>query len=148
MEKNIKKNVYICVYITESLFYTAEINTTLWTNYTSIKKKKSLTCKFLLNPDLVTSCLRKGISAQPSRPTWRPPEAKQTFPPPPAHPLFLPSAPNPGSVIWTRAEVTGHRGLSARRLETGKFWREISSSKIKVLEYARRKKVPKETVLP
>ena len=41
MEKNIKNNVYICVYITESLFYTAEINTTLWTNYTSIKKKKT-----------------------------------------------------------------------------------------------------------
>ena len=32
MENNIEKNVYI--YITESLHYTAEINTTLQINYT------------------------------------------------------------------------------------------------------------------
>ena len=36
MENNMKKNVCIC--ITESLFCTAEINTTLWINCTSIKK--------------------------------------------------------------------------------------------------------------
>ena len=36
MEKNIKKNVYLC--ITESLCCTAEMNTTLEINYTSIKK--------------------------------------------------------------------------------------------------------------
>ena len=36
MENNMKKNVYIC--ITEPLFCTAEINTTLWINCTSIKK--------------------------------------------------------------------------------------------------------------
>ena len=35
MEKSIKKNVYV---YTGSLFCTAEINTTLQTNYTSIKK--------------------------------------------------------------------------------------------------------------
>ena len=39
MEKNIKKEyIYIC--ITESLCCTAEINTTLWINYTSITKKE------------------------------------------------------------------------------------------------------------
>ena len=37
MEKNIKKNVYICV--TESPCCTAEINTTLQINYTTIKEK-------------------------------------------------------------------------------------------------------------
>ena len=37
MEKNIKKNVCIC--ITESLCCVAEINTILKVNYTSIKKK-------------------------------------------------------------------------------------------------------------
>ena len=37
MEKNIKKNVYTC--ITESLCCTAEINTTLYINYASIKNK-------------------------------------------------------------------------------------------------------------
>ena len=31
--------IYIYTYITESLGYTAEINTTLYINYTSIKKK-------------------------------------------------------------------------------------------------------------
>ena len=36
MEKNIKNNVYVC--ITESLCCTAEINTILQMNYTSIKK--------------------------------------------------------------------------------------------------------------
>ena len=35
MKKNIKKNV--CVYITKSRCYTAEINTTLYINYTSIE---------------------------------------------------------------------------------------------------------------
>ena len=35
MEKNIKKNVYLC--ITESLCCTAEMNTTSEINYTSIK---------------------------------------------------------------------------------------------------------------
>ena len=39
MEKNIKKNVCIC--ITESLRCTAEINTTLSINYTLIKKNIS-----------------------------------------------------------------------------------------------------------
>ena len=29
------------MYITESFFYTAEINTTLYINYTSVKKKKN-----------------------------------------------------------------------------------------------------------
>ena len=37
MEKNMKKNIYICVCITESLHCTAEINTTLLINYTSIQ---------------------------------------------------------------------------------------------------------------
>ena len=36
MEKNIKKNVYICR--TETLCCTAEINTTLYINYILIKK--------------------------------------------------------------------------------------------------------------
>ena len=38
MEKNIKKNVYLC--ITESLCCTAEMNTTSEINYTSIKNFK------------------------------------------------------------------------------------------------------------
>ena len=36
MEKNIKKNIFVC--ITESLCYTVEIGPTLQINYTSIKK--------------------------------------------------------------------------------------------------------------
>ena len=39
--KEYKKNVYIC--INESLCYTAEINTTVLINYTSIKKKCKMT---------------------------------------------------------------------------------------------------------
>ena len=39
MEKNLKKNTYICV--TESLCCTPETNTTLYINYTSIKKLKN-----------------------------------------------------------------------------------------------------------
>ena len=37
--KNECMYIYIYTYITESLGYTAEINTTLYINYTSIKKK-------------------------------------------------------------------------------------------------------------
>ena len=37
MEKNVEKNVYMC--ITESLCYTAEIGTTFYVNYTSVKTK-------------------------------------------------------------------------------------------------------------
>jgi len=48
MEKNLKKNIYMCVcvcvyvyvYITESLGYILKTNTTLQINYTSIKKKE------------------------------------------------------------------------------------------------------------
>ena len=43
MEKNVKKNAYththIYMYITESLFCTAEINTTLSFNYASVKNR-------------------------------------------------------------------------------------------------------------
>ena len=38
MQKNMKKNVYVC--ITESLGYTVTINTTLKTDYTSVKQIK------------------------------------------------------------------------------------------------------------
>ena len=40
MEKNIKKNVYMC--ITESLFCIAEMNTMLQINYTSINNNNKL----------------------------------------------------------------------------------------------------------
>ena len=44
MEKNLKKNtyvsIYIYIYISESLCCTPETNTTLQSNYTSIKKKQ------------------------------------------------------------------------------------------------------------
>ena len=40
MEKNIANSmcIYVCVCITESLYWTAEINTTLQINYSSLKK--------------------------------------------------------------------------------------------------------------
>ena len=37
MEKNMKKNIYIYVYVTELLCFTAEINIALYMNYTFIK---------------------------------------------------------------------------------------------------------------
>ena len=46
MDKNLKKNIYMCVcvyvyvYISESLGYTLKTNATLQINYTSIKKKE------------------------------------------------------------------------------------------------------------
>ena len=49
MEKNMKKNVDVC--ITESLWFTAEINTTLYINYTSIENncfKKNTYIYYLL----------------------------------------------------------------------------------------------------
>ena len=46
MEKNIFKNVCICV--TESLSCTAEINTTLCINYTSVKRMLKLKKKHYL----------------------------------------------------------------------------------------------------
>ena len=48
--KKYKKNVYMC--ITESLFFTVEINTALQINYTSIKKeikKKNYDRTFIKN---------------------------------------------------------------------------------------------------
>ena len=40
MEENMKKNIYIYVYISGSLSFTAEINTALWINDILILKKK------------------------------------------------------------------------------------------------------------
>ena len=47
-----KKNVYIC--ITESLGYTAAINTTLKTNYTSVKQvKKNFPNRIVSKPNII-----------------------------------------------------------------------------------------------
>ena len=63
MEKNMKNNIYICIYVTESIFCAAEINTALEISDTWIKSIKKelmlITFYFYIKKQIFRVLLKK-----------------------------------------------------------------------------------------